>query len=518
VLLNILLTVVVASVLFAGGTNEESSFIIGNGAEPESLDPQLISGVPEHRIYMGLFEGLVIPDPKTALPLPGVAKEWTISEDGTMFTFSLRKTTWSDGTPITAYDFVKSWLRILNPKTAAAYAWFPAMFIKGAESYNSGKAGPEVVQVRALDDYTFQFETVGPIPYAVKALTHYAFAVVPMHAIEKFGKEWTQPENFVGNGPYLLKEWKPQERIVLEKNPGYWNASQIKTKRVIFLPVESSTTMYSMYQNGEMDWATTVPLEQLETAQLRSDYQSFPLLATYYYVFQTQKAPFDDARVRKALSLAFNRDELTREITKGGQVPAYGIVPPISEYSQITGLGKEDITRAKKLLADAGYPNGKNFPKVQLLYNTSEAHKAIAEYIQQQWKENLNVDIELVNQEWKTYLSTRRKGEFQIARAGWVGDYNDPNTFLDMFVTGSALNGGRYASQQYDVLIKRSTQLRGNKRMKTLAEAERVLIEKDHAIMPIYHYVAIHMIDFKKWGGWYENVMDTHPVGNISTH
>lgn len=514
------LVVIVGFVACAPGDEggEVTQFIVGNGTEPESLDPHLVSGVPEHRILMGIFEGLVVPDPETASAIPGVAESWEISDDNTVYTFTLREgAVWSDGTPITAQQFVDSWIRILHPDTASQYAWFPSLFIRGAEEFNAGEVDASAVAVRALDDRTFQFETVGPAPYTLDALSHYSFAVVPLHAIEEHGSEWTLPENFVGNGPFVLTEWSPQERIVVEPNPNYWNAEIVELDSVTFLPVEEDSTMYSMFVNEEMSWATNLPTGQIAEARLRDDFFASPQLGTYYYVFNNERPPLDDARVRQALSLAINRQLLVETVTRGGQVPAFTMVPEMTGYPGIDGLG-EDIARAQQLLADAGFPDGEGFPELTVLYNTNEAHKSIGEFIQQQWLDNLGINVTLENQEWGTYLNTRREGNFDIARAGWLGDYQDPNTFLDLFVTGNALNGGRYSNIEFDRLVSQAARMApGSERFDTLAAAERIFVEEDQGVMPIYYYVNLNLIDTANdWAGWYDNIMDWHPVGNVA--
>ena len=518
-LIGLLIAVLAVGVILVGCKPKAAAltdeFIILNGAEPESLDPHLISGVPEHRIFEGLFEGLLIYDAKTAEGIPGAAESWEVSDDGTVWTFKLRKATWSDGVKITADTVVKSWLRVLNPETAAPYAWFPAMFIKGAKEYNEGKAGPETVAIKAVDDYTFRMELVGPLPYVQGALPHYSFAIVPIHAIEKNGKEWTSPANFVGNGPFKLEEWKPQEKLTIVPNDKYWDKQAVKLGRVTYLPVDDNNTAFNIYMNGEADWMTTVPLDQMDAVKLRDDYQTAPRLGTYYYVFQNQKPPLNDPRIRKALSMSFNRVELVEKVVKGGQLPAASMVPPMTGYSAIKG-NPTDVEKAKQLLADAGFAGGKKFPKLTVLYNTSEAHKKIGEYLQQQWKENLGIEVDLLNQEWATYLATRREGQFEIARAGWIGDYQDPNTFLDMFVEGSAMNGGRYTNPKYDELIGAAAKMKpGRDRFDTLAKAEEFFITEDQGVMPIYFYTNNDMVDTNKWGGWYTNVMGYHPVKDV---
>lgn len=498
---------------------DKVTFRIANGAEPESLDPAKIQGVPEHRIFETLFEGLIVYNPQSADGVPGLAESWEVSEDGMTYTFKLRKANWSDGTPITAHDVVYSWLRELAPETASPYAWFPVMFLAGANEYNIGEAGPEAVQIRALDDYTFQMDLIGPLPYVIGALGHYSFAVVPQHAIEKYGDEWILPGNFVGNGPYTLKEWTPQDKIVAVKNEAYWDADSVKLDEVVFYASDDNNTNYNMYLSGQVDWLTGIPNDKLDSVLMREDYQVAPQLSTYYYTIQTTKAPFDDARVRRALSLAIDRQTLVDEVTKAGQIAAWGIVPNMAGYDALEfpfDNMDDAIAEAQALLAEAGYPNGVGFPSFALLYNTDDSHKMIAEYVQQQWANNLGINCVLENQEWATYLSNRNAGNFDVARAGWVGDYQDPNTFLDMFVTGAGMNGGKYSNEDYDLFINEAARMEaGEDRMDVLKTAESIMIDEDQAIIPFYYYVSQNLIDLDKWGGWYSNTMDYHPTKDI---
>lgn len=504
----------------AATKSDEVVFRIANGAEPESIDPAQIQGVPEHRIYEALFEGLVATNPEDASSVPGLAESWDVSEDGTQYTFHLRDAKWSDGQPITANDVVYSWLRELDPNVGSPYAWFPCMFLKGATEYNSGKADASAVQIRALDDHTFQMDLLGPLPYAIGALQHYSFAIVPKHAIEKYGADWTKPENFVGNGPYVLSEHLPQTSLTVVKNPNYWDADNVKLDKVVFYASDSLTTNYNMYLNGELDWDTTVPLDQLDAAKMRPDFQSAPQLSTYYYTIQTQKAPVSDVRVRKALALAVDRQALVDQVTKGGQIPAWGMVPSMSGYDALefpNGDDHEaDIEQAQQYLAEAGYPNGVGFPTLTVLYNTNDSHKKIAEFVQQEWKTNLGINVVLENQEWQTYLANRNAGNFMVARAGWVGDYQDPNTFLDMFITGAGMNGGKYSNEEYDLLINEAARMpAGEDRFEVLKTAEDIMINQDQAMIPFYFYTTLNMIDTNKWGGWHPNTMDYHPVKDI---
>jgi len=492
-------------------SKEPVELVFNNEAEPESLDPAIIEGVPEHNIYMMLFEGLVTYDPETLDAVPGVAESWDVSDDGLTWTFNLRDdAVWTDGTPVTAQQFVDSWLRFLNPETAAAYTYMMNMVIEGASAYNSGEAGPEAVQIRALDDKTFQFDLVGPAPYVLGMLSHYAFAVHPTQTVEEFGSEWTKPENIVTNGPFKLAEWMPHDKIVVEKNESYWDAENVQLDKITVYPIDDQNTSLNMYKQGEIDWIQTVPQNMIEEMKLDDNYHVNASFITYYYFLNTEVEPLDDVRVRKALGMTIDRQELVDQVTREGQFPAYGITPPLANYPAVEGF-EEDFDAARELLAEAGFPNGEGFPEFTILYNTSEGHKAIAEYVQQKWKEELNIDVTIENQEWATFISNRQGGNFEIGRAGWQGDYVDPNTFLDMFIKGSGNNDGRYDNPEYDALIRKASLMPGGEeRYAVLREAEELLID-EMAIIPFYFYTTSNWIDTDTWGGWYETILDVHP-------
>lgn len=487
------------------------NFVIVNGTEPVSLDPHAVEGVPEHRIYLALFEGLTIPDPRTNRALPGIAESWSFSKDFKTITFKLRQSTWSDGTPITADTVVKSWLRKMDPKNAFQYADLPAAYIEGGMDYLNGKAGPEAVKIRAIDAQTFEVGLVGPTPFFPDMITHYAFAVVPVHAIAKFGNEWVKPQNWVSNGPFVLKEWKPQERVVVVKNNKYWDAKNVALKQVTFLANDDINVGYNLYKSGAADWIDTVPLELMDQIKLRKDFHVSAEYGSYYYIVNVTRKPLDDARVRKALAMSIDKKALVEQVTKGGQVPANSFVPPSTGYTSPKGY-EFNPEAGRKLLAEAGYPGGKGFPVFSVLYNTSASHRKIAEFIQAQWKTYLGIDVTLVNQEWGTYLDTRSQSHnFDLARAAWIGDYLDPSTFSDMWVTGGTQNDGLYSNKRYDALIEKARTQLGAERMKTLEDAEKILIDEDMGIIPIYFYVTQNMIDLTKWDGWYPNPLNTHP-------
>jgi oligopeptide transport system substrate-binding protein len=528
----LLITVALLFSVFAGCSKDEKAveaevspaaaepvvFRLDNGTEPESLDPAVVEGVPEHNIHIALFEGLVTYNPKTLGAEPGVAKSWEVSDDALTWTFHLREdAVWSDGVGITAQQFVGSWLRFMAPETAAVYAYLPAMIIKGAAAYNAGEGAAEDVAIRALDDYTFQFELTGPAPYALGMLTHYAFSVVPLHAIEKYGDKWTRPENMVSNGPFNLKSWTPQDKLVVEKSTTYWDRDAVRLDEIVFFPIDDQNTATNMYLSGEMDWLSETPPNQLDKMKLDKGYVTNAAFIMYYYQFNQTKPPFDDVRVRKAFTMAIDRQELVDQVTRGGQFPAYGLTPPLPGLYPAVVAFEEDYDEARALLAEAGYPGGKGFPKTSILYNTSETHKNIAQYVQQKWSEVLGVDVEIENQEWATYLDNKQNQNFEVARAGWQGDYVDPNTFLtDLLFSGSGNNDGKYASAEFDALLAKAATLPdGQERYDVLAQAEQLAIGEDCAVMPFYYYSKSNWIDTDVWGGWFPTIQDMHPFKNI---
>ncbi len=505
-----------ALIPFSSAFANKGEFVIANYAEPESLDPHLTGGIPEWWISMALFEGLTAYDAKTGTHKPGLAESWKVSKDGHTYTFKLRKTTWSDGVPITAHTVVGSWIRELNPKTGGPYTWFPAMFLKGGSEYNSGKTGPEGVKIKAVDDYTFQMTTISPAPYVLDAIAHNSFAIVPLHAIKKHGRNWILPENFVGNGPFILEKWEPQARITVVPNPRYWDKKNVHLERVVYLPITGESLQYTMYKNGELDWVTMPPLDQIEEIMLLDDYIVGPALQTEFYFVQTTKPPFSDPRVRQAFSMAINRKDLVEKVRGGGETATGAVVPPMFGYNPIKG-NTYNPTRARKLMAEAGFPGGKGFPRSHLLYNTNEMYKKISEYVQQQWEETLGVKVDLKNQEWKTYLNSKNHGDyFGIARGGWVGDYPDSNTFLELFITNGGMNGGKFSNAEFDKLVLKAAKMKpGKTRSALLRKAETILVTEQQAVIPIYHNVHQNIVRISKFGGWHHNIMNAHPVKDI---
>jgi oligopeptide transport system substrate-binding protein len=354
------------------------------------------------------------------------------------------------------------------------------------------------------------------MPYVLSALTHQAFQIVPIHALKIYGAQWTQPKNFVGNGPFVLKEWTPNDKIVCVKNPKYWDAKNVKIDQLVFVSTEDDAVSYRMYVNGEVDWNTnSPPADKIDEAKARpqKDFYTTPIMTVYYYEFATMRPPFNDLRVRKAFSMSMGRKDIAEKITKTGEIPTTNYVMPMGGYTGPVGI-PEDVEMAKKLLADAGYPGGKGFPVVKLGYNTSSRHKSIAEFLQQRWEQVLGVKVELTNMDFATFLDVRKDGNlggFDIARAGWQADYMDPYNFLFMFLSDNVdFNDPRWKNAKYDELILKSNTLpAGAERNKLFFDAEKLLVE-DLPIAPMLFYTSQNMIDLNKWGGWSSNALDRH--------
>ncbi len=481
-----------------------------NGAEPQTLDPAIMTGVPEGRLARQLFEGLVVEDDKTLEPLPGVAESWDI-EENRVFTFHLRKDAkWSDGTPITADTFKYSWMRVLNPETAAQYA-YQLWYIKNAEAYTNGEAKAEEVGIEVIDEYTLKVELDSPTPFFLGLVAFYTYLPQPKHVIDKVGGDkWYTKENIVCNGAFMLADWKPQNHVKLVPNPEYYERDKVKLDEVYAYPYEDGNTALEMYLNGELDYITGVPTERMDEMKKSDEFHAATYLGTYYYRINVTEPPLDSAKVRMALAMTMDRTQICRYITKAGQIPAYSWIPNnMPGYEFENDIWEEDTEEAQKLLAEAGYPNGEGFPEITLLYNTSESHKKVAEAIQQMWKEKLGINVSLENAEWKVYLDKVNNMDYQIARAGWIGDYVDPNTFADMFVTDGGNNNTGWSNARYDELIQMAkVEQDSDKRMEYFAESEKILMN-ELPLIPIYYYVNVYML--KNYvNGIYENILDNH--------
>lgn len=513
------------------------------GGEPESLDPQVGTGQPEARIYVALFEGLTDYDPETSEVAPGLAERWEAADNNTVFTFHLREARWSDGRPIVADDFVYSLRRGLSPEFAAdnAYMAFGILYAQGYNGSGSfarkpdgsyvmdpdnpsvrfvvpsdpeerkqavtpalekALGGTQAVPVRAedigieaMDDHTVRIRTALPVPYLPGLMAHQFFRAVPRQAIERYGDSWTQPGNIVVSGPFLLDTWKPYDRIVVVKNPKYWDAQRTRLERITFYAIQDQTTMLNLYKAGEVDaiYNHTVPASWYDYISPLKDYQNKPEAAVEYYQFNVTHPPMNDIRVRKAFNLAVDKVALAR--LKRSAKALTGFVPegifPGYPYPQGDQF---DVARAKALLAEAGFRDAQGtydpstFPRgIEVLYNTVESNRITAEFMQAQWRQNLGITIQLRNMEFRTFIGVRNRREYKgIARAGWVGDYMDPVTFLDLFSTPDGNNGTGWFTPEYAKMLADANRITDPaKRYELLARAERYLIDAQPFI-PLY--------------------------------
>ncbi|TWT30812.1 peptide ABC transporter substrate-binding protein [Blastopirellula retiformator] len=614
-----------------------ADFTFANGTEVKSVDPKMVTGVPEGRVIEALFEGLYqrLPDPAdptTMITAPGQATSYELSDDKLTYTFHIREdSVWTNGEPVTAHDWVFSWQRFLHPQLPSEYA-YQLWYVKNAEKYSLSKvevgdrveiemadrSGPKMspaidgnseqhyprgtirsgilqeinvvtvgedenaktgkyfvvnvqptkdgeidwdadgetqtfvklseenvvlkkilkdvpdvqqvnfltvhwdeVGIKATDDHTLVVTLANPTPYFLDLVAFYPMHPVNRTCIETYGyPRWTKPENIVSNGPFTLEFRRIRDRIRLRKNPKYWDAENVKLNIIDALAVQSDTTMLNMYMNGQIDWETSIPIPALEKLQERDaardegslpDLRISPMLTTYFYRVNTTRPPLDNPSVRRALNLAIDKEEIVKYITRAGQVPADSLVPTGLPGYAGGHTGQYDPKEARRLLAEAGFPDGKGFPKIQILYNTHEAHKDIASVIQQQLKKNLQIDVELRNLEWSVYLASQKNLEFDLSRAAWTADYPDPNTFLDMFVTDGENNQTGWSNAEYDQLIHDAqSEPDPAKRLEMLSEAEQILMD-EAPILPIYYYVSMNIVrPYVK--NFYPNLQDLHPL------
>ena len=528
----LLLSMALLTLLLAGcsGNQDSSSgsaktptapeLLWGIGSEIQGLDPQIVTGVPENRVLSSMCEGLVSEDGKDGFE-PALAESWTISDDGLIWEFKIRQSAvWSDGTPITAETVRRSWQRILTPSLGSQYQNM-LYFIDNAEAFYQGKVTDfNDVGIEAVDDHTLRIHLRHPTPYLESLLAHYSTWPVPVHVIERTGdfadrnNPWARPQHFVCNGAYKLDDWKTNVHLKVVKSPTYWNSGVVSIDQIKFLPIEDNTTEFRMFRAGELDITSTVPLAELDKLNAPDNRDPSlriePYYGTYFYRLNTTRPPLHDARVRHALAMAVDRHTLVRKVTKAGEIPANTFTPLDPAIGFIpTNKIEFNPQKARELLAEAGYPNGEGMRPIELMYNTSEGHRRIALAIQESWRKHLGINVQISNQEWKVYLQRQRNLDFDISRAGWIGDYFDPTTFLDIMVTGRGNNETGFASEEFDGLLEQANYISGQERMNLLMEAEQVLMDTQ-PVIPIYYYTTKYLIS-DRVKNWHANILDRHP-------
>ena len=493
----------------------------GNGGEPESLDPHRAQSVGSSNVLRDMYEGLVAEAPDGAL-IPGAAEGWEISEDGRVYIFDLRPAArWSNGDPVTADDFVFSLRRAVDPQTASSYAEILAP-IEHASQIISGEMKPDRLGVRALGPHRLQITLKAPTPYFLGMLTHsMAYPVHPSSVLEH-GDEFVKPGKHVSNGAYVITEWEVSGHILLKRNPQYWDDANTRIEYVKLLPIDNAESEHKRYLAGELDWTGSVPQSRLTWAkkQLPDQYFEHPYLGIYYYGLNVTQPPFkDNPKLRRALSLAIDRDIIVTKATRGGEIPTMNWVPPgvLNYTGQVPDIALQpreaQIAEAKRLYAEAGY-GPDNAPDITIRYNTSEGHKDIATVVAAFWKSVLGIKVTLINEEWKVFLQNVQQKKTQAYRAGWIGDYNDANTFLELMGSKFKINGTGYHNPEYDrLLAEASLETDEQVRRELLQEAERLLLQ-DQAVIPIYFYVNKSLV--KPWvKGMVGNIMDHHYSKNL---
>lgn len=495
----------------------------GNGPDVETLDPHRIEGVGASSVVRDLFEGLTSSGPDGA-PIPGAAHDWTIADDGLHYRFFLRPTArWSNGDPVTAADFVAGLRRSVDPATGSNYSQMLAP-IRNATAIIAGEAPVDSLGVLAVDAHTLDLFLDTPTPYLLGLLSHSSAYPVHRPSLAEWGSGFARAGRLVGNGAYRLQDWALQSHIELVRNPHYWDDARTRIDRVFHVSTEDINSEFKRYRADELDITYTLPSAQTAWARanLPGELKIHPYLGVYYYGLNLTRPPLrDDPRLRLALTLAVDRDIITTKVLGNGEVPAYTWVPPgVDGHAPATpewaGWTREQrLARARELYAAAGY--GPDHPaEVEILYNTQEDHRKIATVIAAMWKQWLGVNATLRNQEWKVYLQSRRQQvDTQVFRAGWIGDYNDPNTFMEILHSGHGLNDVGYANPAFDALLDaagRETDL--SQRAQLMHDAEQQILA-DLPVLPIYFYVTKRLV--KPWvKGWTGNIMDHHPTQRLA--
>ncbi|WKA51944.1 peptide ABC transporter substrate-binding protein [Planococcus liqunii] len=478
----------------------KQEIVVNAMSEPPAIDPAIATDTTSGWVLDHIFEGLYTRD-KDGNPVLGAAEDVQVSEDGKTYTFKLREDAkWSDGSAVTASDFEYAWERVLNPETGSPFAFY-MYYIKGAEEYNKGKGTVEDVGITAVDETTFEVELNAPLGYFDSLLTLWTFYPVQQKAVEA-DKNWAaEADTYVSNGPFEMTGWQHDSNVVIEKNDDYYAKDEVKMEKVTFELVNEATTYYQMFKTAELDLVMTLPTDVIESEKENAEYKEVPYYGTYMYMFNVEKEPFTNAKVRRAFAMAVDRQSLTDNVTKAGETPAYAMVPggaetPAGDFREVGGdYFEENAEEAKKLLAEGMAEEGWDvLPEVTLMYNTAENHKKIAEAVQEMITNNLGVNVKLANQEWGTYLDTTKQGNFQMARMGWIGIFLDPVVNLDYYLGDSPNNRTGWVNEEFDSIMAASkVEQDPDKRYEMLHQAEEILMT-DMPFMPINFYKNTYLV------------------------
>ena len=486
------------------------TLIIGNGAEPADLDPQTVTAFTDMNIMVALFEGLTVLDEASSAPLPGVAESWQHSPDALTWTFHLRpNASWSDGSPLVAEDFVFSFRRILSPKLAAEYAYM-LWPLKNAQAISEGQ-NPDAnsLGARAIDTHTLELTLEAPCPWLLTLVSNQAWFPVHRPTLERFGAwdergtRWTRPENLVCNGPFRLSEWAPQSRLVVEANPKYWDKNRSPLRRIIFLPNESLATDERNFRSGQIHATYDLSPEKIETYRREAPERLHidPFYETFFLRVNVDKPPFNDVRVRRALALTIDRAALCRSVLHDSRTPALSFTPPGGDAYVSSFTLHEDREEARHLLAEAGYPAGKDFPRFEVELKGDDIHRAVMEAIQQMWKKELGIDCSLAPLEQMTWLANQKAISYQLSTSRWIGDYLDANTFLDLFLSSGGKNQTHWTSPDYDKLVSEAAACSDKAQRQSLQQKAEQLLLTELPIIPIFHGTRVYLLHpgVKNW-------------------
>ncbi len=525
-----LAAVLAAGALFAGcsrGTDVargDAAQVLHRGIGPEmaDLDPHMATQTNYYSVLSALLEGLTAEDPVDLHPVPGVAERWDVSPDGITYTFFLRAgARWSNGDPVTAADFIASWRRILTPSLGAAYA-SQLYLIQGAEAFNKGVADFSQVGLHARDSRTLTVVLEHPAPWFLSLLSSPAWLPVPVSTISKYGgvaergNPWASPEHWVGNGPFVLKSWRHGQEIDVARSPTYWDAARVRLSEIRFHTIESIDAEERAFRSGQLHVTETIPPDKIapymrdSPGLLRED----ALLGTYFLRVNVRRPGLGDARVRTALALAIDRAAIVEKVLRGGQKPAFSFTPPGIGGYEPDPVQQMNLEKAKALLAQAGHPGGEGLPVFELLYNSSESHKLIAEAVQEMWRRDLGVQVRLANEDLKSTEDARSTGGYDLLRSSWIADYADPSAFLDIFRGDSGNNFTGWSNREYDNILFTAERTPDPAARNALyGKAERLLLA-EAPIIPLYHYTHVFLIR-PSVHGWHPTLLDHHPYKDV---
>jgi len=488
-------------------------FHFSNGSEPEYLDPGLISDAVSSNVVINLFEGLTEYDSQTLAVKPGVATHWKVSADKKTYTFYLRQNAkWSDGSNLTAHDFVYSWQRVLKPETASKYA-FIMYFMKNAKAINHGKqADVTKLGAKALDAYTLQVQLEHPAPFFPAVAGWYTYRPVKKDIVEKYKEKWTLPEHFVGNGFFKLSEWIPQKHIALVRNEHYWDKKNVHLDKVMFYALEDRETALKQFMKGDIHFTYDPPPVKLPTLRTHPEFMETPCMANYLIILNTEEAPLDNKKFRQALAHAIDRKQFVKIMNQGVASANY---TPLGLGSYVPPKGNEfNPEKARALLKDAGFESNDQIPEITMVYNTKAQHKMAMEILQNMWKRHLGIEVTLQNMEFKVLIKRQNSKDYQISRFGWYGDYSDPNTFLEIFLSDSTGNHTNWKNAEYDALIAKAMHVSEiDKRNRLYYQAESILMDES-PVIPIFT-VSMPALLSKKISGFYGNAMSYYPMKHV---